>query len=99
MIEQIIGGVVGAAFYAFSAWKKSRMNLDGLEKFDWSKMGSTVLLGGVIGAFAGYQGINYNVAVTAGWTAYATIIIENAWKYGYRKVCRIGLDIKNAKNK
>ena len=87
MIESIFGSAALCAFYAWTAYKKSKDKAKG-EKFDWKKFGSTVIIGAVFGAIAGFTGQEYGVIETSSYAAMATIIIENGWKWFWRKVLK-----------
>lgn len=82
MIEQVIAGAVGAAFYGFTVYQKKKRKQD----FDWNKFGPTVVIGAIIGGVAGWQGLEYNMVVDATWVGMATVLVQNVWKIAMRKV-------------
>ena len=56
------------------------------------KIAPVIILGGIIGGFAGYTGQDYGMVADAAWTGYAAIIVENVLKWGWRKAARFGLN-------
>jgi len=86
VIEQIIAGVVGAAFYGFSAYAKNKSKNG--QNFDWKRLGSTVVLGGIIGGVAGWQGVDYNYLVNATWVAGATVVVQKTWGWLYNNLTK-----------
>lgn len=81
MIEQIITGLIGGLVYSLTGLAKS----NSLEKFNWSKMVPTLIVGGVIGVVAALTNQDYGIVANLSFAAGLTAVVENIGKAVYRK--------------
>ena len=82
MLEQIITGLIGGLAYSLSGLANKRER----EKFQWKKMAPTIITAGVIGAIAGYLGLDYGTVANGAMAAGITAVVEKLWKAFYRKL-------------
>ena len=77
MLGNIISGVVGGVIFGFSGYLKNQKKDEG---FDCTKLGITVLVAGIIGAIAGYTGMEYGAAADATLAGGLGLVAENLVK-------------------
>jgi len=77
-------GVLGGLGYGFSGL----MNKDKRESFNWKKMGSTLILSGIIGGVAGFMNIDYGMAASLPMIAGVTVVVEKVWKAFWKKIIK-----------
>jgi hypothetical protein len=75
MYAQILSGLVGGVVIGISGFGKSEG-----ETLDLVKLGTTVIVSGIIGAGAGALGMDYGVLANGTLAAGLTIIVENIGK-------------------
>lgn len=85
--ESVILAVLATIIYAGSEFLKKYLKPDNLETFDYVKFTATLIVGGVVGAVAGFQGTiptSMSVAEQLALYAGATVVLENVLKIMYR---------------
>ncbi len=78
MLEQTIYGIVSGVGYAIIGWQSKTKFVE--KKMDFWKLGKSVVICGLVGAFAGYSGQNFNVLITGGLGIGATKVVSVVWK-------------------
>jgi len=84
MWDQIVTGLVGGLAISLSGLAKKESR----ENFDLKKMAPTVIIAGVVGAIAGWQGLDYGMAANGTLAIAVTVFVENAWKAFWRKIVK-----------
>jgi hypothetical protein len=72
MFEQILSGIIGGIVYSFAGF----VNKPVKESFDYKKVGKTLVISIVIGAIAGFMGMNYSMFVQSATFAGCTVVVE-----------------------
>lgn len=75
MLEQIIQGAVGGLVYAFSGFA----NKPSKEKFDYAKMGTSVVIAALVGAVAGYTGQDFGVVANSALAMAITTVVQKGY--------------------
>ncbi|MEK6878827.1 MAG: hypothetical protein AABY22_04430 [Nanoarchaeota archaeon] len=83
MLGNIISGVVGGVVFGFSGYLKNQKKN---ESFDYMKLGITVIVAGIVGAVAGYTGMEYGAVADATFAGGIGLVAENIVKAVYRKL-------------
>jgi len=82
MLEQIITGLIGGLAYSLSGLANKQER----EKFQLGKMAPTIITAGIIGAIAGYLGLDYGNVANGAMAAGITAVVEKTWKAIYKKL-------------
>jgi hypothetical protein len=81
MYAQILSGLVGGVVIGISGFGKSEG-----ETLDLVKLGTTVIVSGIIGAGAGALGMDYGVLANGTLAAGLAVIVENIFKTVNRRL-------------
>ena len=82
MLQQIISGAIGGVAYSLSGIFNKPVS----EDFDLSKTGLTLGVAVILGAIAGYTGMDYGVLINSTMSAGATAVIEKIIKGIKKKI-------------
>lgn len=81
MLEQIAAGAGAGITIALAGWGKSKG-----EKFDFTKFGTTIVIGAVGGAIASVTKIEIDLAITYAASLGFTALVENGLKALKRRI-------------
>ena len=87
VIETIILAVLAAIMYAGTEFIKKYLDLEHPETFNYVKFLATIIIGGIIGVAAGYEGtIPTQLSITEQLALYAgsVVVLENVLKIIYK---------------
>ena len=91
VIETIILAVLAAIMYAGTEFIKKYLDSEHPETFNYIKFLATIIIGGIIGVAAGYEGtIPTQLSITEQLALYAgsVVVLENVLKIIYRFVIK-----------
>lgn len=78
MYEQIIAGVVAGIGYSIVGWQKQPKKSK--RKWDWGKLGKSVIVCGIVGGIAGYSNSDIGIMMTGtvgiGITKMVSLVID-----------------------
>ena len=72
MFEQILSGIIGGVVYSFAGFANKPVK----ESFDYKKVAKTMTIAIVIGAIAGFMGMQYSMFVQSATFAGCTVVVE-----------------------